>query len=528
VNRWQIHILRDAVANPTEIRYAQVKVHIPEIILRSRERWRQCDHAHWIVFAALYGLAANIPYWVASRTLDLLPLGWFCLESLGVGLVALFVPRFLASALLWLVMAADLVGGVSKTYYLSPTECLANVAALRHFSANRLAGIAAILALTLLVAAVPLFPSIGTLVGKARIRAACVLLAFGAIAVSWDYASVVRKSGAVQNPFQGYRPGDVNRFSDLKDLWIGRYPSIRLWRDEKLFGPSDTYGALQAVRSAMAEIDGSIKPLKGQGADRRPNIVLIVVESWGLEENREIRDLLIAPYKQPELTARYEVLQGTAPFFGPTVAGEARELCGSTMGSHIIYATKQELQACLPNRLMGLGYHSIALHGMDGQMFGRSNWYPAVGFQEQWFREEFRRQGLPDCPGAFEGTCDAAIADWIGKHLATPRAAPDFVYWMTLNSHLPVLVPSPLARGASCAAIASLAQETPLCSWYQLVRNVHDSISALAMTAMPRPAIFVVVGDHAPPFATPQVRDQFSRGAVPYVILLPRRASGPS
>src|SRR5271167_4471752 len=85
----------------------QLKVQTPKIILCCSDRWRLSYHKHWIVFAALYALGANIPYWVASRTLDLLPLGWFCLESLGVGLIALFVPRLMASALLWLLIAAD-------------------------------------------------------------------------------------------------------------------------------------------------------------------------------------------------------------------------------------------------------------------------------------------------------------------------------------------------------------------------------------------------------------------------------------
>jgi hypothetical protein len=47
------------------------------------------------------------------------------------------------------------------------------------------------------------------------------------------------------------------------------------------------------------------------------------------------------------------------------------------------------------------------------------------------------RQGLPDCFGAFFGTCDAAIADWIGRRLGK-HDDPYFVHWVTLNSHLPV------------------------------------------------------------------------------------------
>jgi hypothetical protein len=48
------------------------------------------------------------------------------------------------------------------------------------------------------------------------------------------------------------------------------------------------------------------------------------------------------------------------------------------------------------------------------------------------------------------------------------------IHWMTLNSHLPVLVPAPLSDGAPCLAPFSLMPNSPLCSCYQLVARVHQ------------------------------------------------------
>jgi hypothetical protein len=93
---------------------------------------------------------------------------------------------------------------------------------------------------------------------------------------------------------------------------------------------------------------------------------------------------------------------------------------------------------------------------------------------------------------------------------------------MTLNSHLPVFVPSPLSHGAPCLADLSLTPNTPLCSWYQLIANVHQSVSQIAMGKLDRPTVFIIVGDHAPPFGDPALRNKFSQSDVPYVILLPR------
>ncbi len=329
----------------------------------------------------------------------------------------------------------------------------------------------------------------------------------------------------MSNPFLGARPTDVNRFSEFTNLWIARYPSVRLWRDQRLFGRHDTQSDGLAVLSATAMATSSVRLAAEKHTAQMPNLVLVVVESWGLETDSSIRNFLVGPYFQPNLRARYEILQGTVPFYGSTVSGEVRELCGNKLGTHVMYASKQDLQDCLPGQLISLGYHNIAAHGMDGEMFNRLTWYSNVGFQEQWFRDQFRQQGLPDCPGAFVGTCDAAIAAWIGRRLGRKNPDPDFVYWMTLNSHLPVLVPSPLPVGASCSLTPLLSHRPTLCSWYQLVFNVHDSVSRLAMTSLTRPTVFVVVGDHAPPFADRELRAQFSGEVVPYIILLPRGAA---
>jgi phosphoglycerol transferase MdoB-like AlkP superfamily enzyme len=42
------------------------------------------------------------------------------------------------------------------------------------------------------------------------------------------------------------------------------------------------------------------------------------------------------------------------------------------------------------------------------------------------------------------------------------------------------------------------------------------------LAGMARPTIFVIVGDHAPPFSDTASRSQFSSAEVPYVLLLPR------
>jgi hypothetical protein len=489
-------------------------------------------HSYWLIFVLFYAVGANTPFWMASHWLGLLPLGWLCIEFAGVGLLALFIPRGLSATLLLIVTAADIISDVSRTYYLSPTDCLSNLASLRDFSSIRVLAIAAVLTATLLCVVIAASFPTKKIQGSQRAYAAASLLAFAFVAISADYIGIAHETGHLPSPLHIARPGDTNKFSNYKNLWIGRYPAFRLLLDQRYFGrsagvgPSTRFDA-SSIASAAAVAVPFLGSASGKPAQQKYNLVLVLLESWGLSTDTSLRSALVEPYLQPELLAKYQILQGTAPFYGSTIAGEARELCGSRFGSHIIDATSQELQNCLPIHLETLGFHSMAVHGMEGHMFSRSSWYARIGFQEMWFKDKFVQQGLPGCVGAFKGTCDAALADWIGRRLQQNDTNPDFVYWVTLNSHLPVPVPSGLPDGAPCSVVPILTQQPPLCSWYQLVANVHRSVARLAMTKLARPTIFVVVGDHAPPFANTTLRSHFSGTDVPYIVLVPRRPRVP-
>jgi hypothetical protein len=492
--------------------------------LRNSKTSRQLP---WIAFVLFYSIAANIPFWTAVRGLYLLPLGWFCLEYAVVGLIALFAPRILAALLLALVIFADLISSVSKTYYLTPSECLSNAGYLWEFPAARLLAMAGVCMLVLLAVAVAAFFPVPAMRRAHRLRAAGCLVVFILFCVALDSASILRETGQVHLSLG--RPMDTNRYSDFHDLWLSRYPILRLKKNYMLFGIGRPAAPRAYTSAESATAIALISTALGQATTplQSPNLAVVVVESWGLVGmDTAVRESLVQPYAAPGLLARYRVVQGSVPFHGSTVAGEARELCGKNMALDIIHAGPEELKGCLPLRLAARGYNSLAVHGLYGHMFDRETWYRQIGFQERWFEDRLDKAGLPRCfGGAFIGTCDAAIADWLAQRLDREQPEPQFLYWMTLNSHLPVSVPSTLPAEGSCTVSPILGQFPVLCSWYHLVFNVHDSVARMAMSGTARPTVFVVVGDHAPPFASPRLRGQFSDTVVPYILLIPRQGN---
>ena len=503
--------------------------------------WKRANLLGWLPFVVFYAVLANIPFWAASRWLGIFQNGWLCLEYVAVGLAALFVPRILGAALLLLMIAVDLIAGICQTYFLSIAQCFTNFNAVGQFSRSRQFGGVAVVLLALLATAIAASFPIAAIKRRYRLRAALCLVAFAVVAFAFDSATVLRRPGGLSRLLRSKteQPDEIssNFFTEFR---LSRVPTLRLAKIEIGYAKIRTHirvyratpapipsAAAQAIRSAGLNPKTSRQRLSSVDSFNQnlPNVVVVVVESWGLDYEAAVNDGLLQPYNQPGVLDRYQVLRGSVPHFGTTVTGEARELCGTTVGFHLLEASATEMQDCLPARLAALGYKNIALHGMDGHLFNRTAWYRTIGFKEVWFRDQFEQQGLPNCKGAFTGTCDAAVADWIGQRLDGQDPNPDFVYWMTLNSHLPVLVPSPLKAGASCNISPSLAQQPALCSWYQLVANVHHSVAAVAMSALGRATVFAIVGDHAPPFSDPALRSRFSGEVVPYILLVPRSSA---
>jgi phosphoglycerol transferase MdoB-like AlkP superfamily enzyme len=478
----------------------------------------------------------NLPFWAASRWLGLLPIGWFCIEYAVVGLLALFLPRALTALLLLLVIVADIICGVSKTYYLAPSQCFANLGAVHNLPGSRMIALTAVVALTMCVVAIAFFFPAKKIKGSCKAAAATCFVAFSIIVMAVDLVSIRQETGQMPHPFH-FAPQDARNLSYFNTEWAARYPAIRLIRDQMALGDhwAHTVSALDQTSVIASASDAIVRSAGFELAQRPqklPNIVVVLTESWGISTDAVVRDGLVHPYFQPGLLGQYTVTQGTVPFYGPTIGGEARELCRSKIGMQIVNVPSQGFKTCLPMRLAALGYRSIALHGMEGNMFHRSTWYRRIGFHEQWFHSDFKQQEMRDCLGAFTGTCDAAVADWIGRRLgvksASPDAGPTFAYWVTLNSHLPVPVPSALPNPASCSLTPMLSERPALCSWYQLIANVHDSVARLAMSNLARPTVFVIVGDHAPPFSDAALRGQFSSTDVPYVVLSPRQDVHPA
>ena len=458
-------------------------------------------------FVFVYVIAVNVPLWAASRLLDFSLNGLFNIEYIVIGIASLFISQAVTVYLLLAATTIDLVYNACKTYMLRPGEIVASSSSAPLYVSSHAGSIVAIILAMVLVCFLADRAGSLAMEGRERIRTACVLAAIAFLGVAIDCNNRYVASVQFDYEGQGFRVIRNTLHRALTD-------EIRLRRGQK-----DSTDGLRAVGASE-----KLMELRLTGAEPRvgyrPNIVFVVVESWGKHRSNEVDDTLLAPYRNAELERFYTVTTGTVPFSGATVSGEMRELCGSTLGLGVLSAPASGLKGCLPDKVESMGYHTVAIHGFDGTMFERSSWYRKIHFEEPWFRSQLSQEGLPECPGPFLGICDAAIPGWIEGRLQRANE-PQFVYWLTLNSHLPVPVANMVKDPPSCSSVAVLEDEG-ICAWYRLIFNVHRSVAELARKTEERPTIFVVVGDHAPPFSSQKRRDEFSYSVVPYVVLSPK------
>jgi hypothetical protein len=252
------------------------------------------------------------------------------------------------------------------------------------------------------------------------------------------------------------------------------------------------------------------------GAPR--HLMVVMVESLGEPAgNAEMARLMFARYRAPEVTLRFDVERGTTTYYNSTTAGEVRELCGRWGDYYELLGRRDE--GCLPARLRQRGFETSAYHSFTGEFFERATWYPSIGFDNRVFGDALVAQGLRECGGVFPGACDRDVPHVLAARLRRAER-PQFVYWLTLNSHLPV----PPGRNLDvehCERIsAGLAARHPMICRQFAIWDAVDAALVEEITAPGFPPTdILIVGDHMPPYFDRHSRSQFAPDRVPWLML---------
>lgn len=255
-------------------------------------------------------------------------------------------------------------------------------------------------------------------------------------------------------------------------------------------------------------------------AERGNNLLIVTVEGLGAFAEPAERDLFKSILTENLPQGRYRVEDGQTYYSGSTTGAAARELCGR-WGDYIDYLTGAASNDCLPKQLAAAGYETSAFHGFGTDMFQRDKWYPEIGFQKMAFMDELK-SAQPDrftqsCGSVFEGLCDADVGDAVHAAL---RADPDkhkFIYWLTLNSHIPFVKNETDSMG--CRSEAPLIRNDTVCELSNLWAIVFDKVNAIAADPELAATDILVVGDHHTPLWERAAKDRFVLSKVDWFLL---------
>ncbi|MBZ7923019.1 sulfatase-like hydrolase/transferase [Ensifer adhaerens] len=257
-------------------------------------------------------------------------------------------------------------------------------------------------------------------------------------------------------------------------------------------------------------------------ADGGRNMLFVMVEGLGALSD-PAHAAILSQRLQPALdTGRYALSSGLSNFEGSTTGAESRELCGK-WGDHRDYLD-QVAYDCFPAAMADRGYRTISYHGFSQQMFERETWYPRIGFQETHFLESlvaaddrFRRR----CGSVFAGLCDKDVADAVHDRLLKQPTERKFLYWLTLNSHIPYVRKQ--GGDLKCGSDAATIKNTQVCELTELWADVFDSVATIAKDPTLPPTDIFIVGDHTTPLWSRAAAGHFTPHKVQWYLLRDNR-----
>lgn len=213
--------------------------------------------------------------------------------------------------------------------------------------------------------------------------------------------------------------------------------------------------------------------------DKEKNILMILVESWGVNHNVQVTETLLDVFKDPNLNVKFRGLYSREP--GHTQGAEWEDF--ETHGGKVV-------ETPLPRKLKNDGYETWYVHGYDGDFYKRSENYKKYGFDSLLFKDDFVKQNLSSCKYGYEGVCDSAMVEWLNAFFY--EANHKFVYWTTLDAHPPYEG----QRATDDKQCKELNLNDIGCVYFVRQKNTLTQIKNLAKK---HPEVrFIIRGDHRP------------------------------
>lgn len=242
-------------------------------------------------------------------------------------------------------------------------------------------------------------------------------------------------------------------------------------------------------------------------------VLFIEFESLGVakdgRDDEFLNSIIQKTFKNYELINKFE-----EKFFGGTLSGELRTLCGIKSYGDLIRnpeVREGELSRCIPNILANSknsAHLTIAAHANFGSFYNREKVYPALGFDKAILASDLNKNLESNCDNVQFVRCDNEVLDKLKEVLTNEKSEKIFIHFMTINSHFPY----------SGNVVKNLDSNDSLTAYFAAVDSTLDALAHFINGSKIIPDVIIISGDHAPPFTSPTDKSKFESDVVPVYV----------
>ena len=257
--------------------------------------------------------------------------------------------------------------------------------------------------------------------------------------------------------------------------------------------------------------------------DTTGNQLIILIESWGLINDSNIREALQSNINTHINQQEYHFKWGKSKFSGSTASGELKQLL-NLKGNYKYFLHHRSDT----NNIVSIfdyknnqGYTTYGFHCYSENMFNRSIWWRNIGIKNAFFKESFLKDNANkkvqlDDDGPFTSITDVAMFKYM-ESKTNNKNNKIFSYLLTENSHLPFkkIVNDNYPTKNLNFNTLPISEEAKNQLKYikNLLTEIIDNVDSSKWNKI------LIIGDHNPPYLNKIDRNYYSDKMIPYVLI---------
>lgn len=249
--------------------------------------------------------------------------------------------------------------------------------------------------------------------------------------------------------------------------------------------------------------------------------IIIVLESWGLLQNKYLRAFQLDPFNKID-RSKYEVKFDSSYFDGATVQAESRELLNKQGEAYfsVVNHNGLDIQG-LVQKKVAQNYHTIAMQSFPGSYSLGEKFKKLIGFTQfkdyHFFHDSLNKEENHN--NHYAAVNDEEVFKYIFEY--ANKYDKTFSYCLTINTHLPFALTYSEKQNLNFIKFKGLFKpmfpsEETLERYYRMSQELKCISELVNKNKIDK---ILIIGDHAPPFIFKQERKLFSSSLVPVILI---------